>query len=211
LGWDANAKGIEVVTEKAVHRADRLIVTAGPWAARFLRDLGIHLSVTRQPLAWLEVGDPNPFRLGIFPCWFIETQRPWGHYGFPVWEGEPRLKFALHRPGRDCLPDDALGSCAEPDEIAALREFASTYFGEAGRGEIRTELCRYTNSPDHHFLVGTHPADSRVVLGAGFSGHGFKFASVMGEVLAELAIHGETRHAIGLLDPGRFAERDSEN
>jgi sarcosine oxidase len=70
---------------------------------------------------------------------------------------------------------------------------------------LQAVTCMYTNSPDGHFVIDTHPRHPEVILACGFSGHGFKFASVVGEVLAELAAYGHTRHPIGLFRLGRFA------
>lgn len=204
LAWKAGHHGVEVTTAEGTHRADRLVITSGLWAARLLGEIGVFLRVTRQPLAWMEIEDAGPFHGKRFPCWFIETNRPWGHYGFPVREGEPRLKFALHQPGRTVMPGEPMAESADGEEAGGLHDFARTYFGEEACGRLTTRLCRYTNSPDQHFIIGKHPEDPRVLLAAGFSGHGFKFGTVIGEILAELTIEGETRQPIALFSPNRF-------
>ncbi|HUF63261.1 MAG TPA: N-methyl-L-tryptophan oxidase [Verrucomicrobiales bacterium] len=206
LTWRTAGEGVEVTTAQGSHLADRLVLTSGLWTGRLLKELRVFLRVTRQPLAWIELADSAPFHAERFPCWFLETNRPWGHYGFPVREGESRLKFALHQPGQTVEPDAPMAERAGREEAEALSSFARTYFGEAGSGRLSTRLCRYTNSPDHHFIIGPHPAEPRVILAAGFSGHGFKFASVIGEILAELAVEGKTRHSMTLFSPARFAE-----
>lgn len=207
LDWRASSSSVTVRTSLGTYEADHLIVTAGAWNGPLLHGLGPKLVVTRQVLAWFEPqADPARFQLGEFPCWFIETDTPFGHYGFPMSGAQPGLKLALHKPGEPIAPDELGESSHEPrpEEIESLRQILREYL-PGGEGRLLAACtCLYTNSADGHFLLGPHPVFDRVSIAAGFSGHGFKFASVMGEILADLATEGGTSHPIGFLSPNRF-------
>jgi sarcosine oxidase len=113
------------------------------------------------------------------------------------------MKVGLHHHGAETEPD-ALDHHVTPDEVAtvadAFRELAPTLPGTFVRGIA----CLYTTTPDQHFVVGAHPAHENVAVACGFSGHGFKFVPVVGEILADLALEGRTPQPIGLFDPARF-------
>jgi sarcosine oxidase len=207
LSWNATADGIEVRTAEGALFADQLIITAGAWTNSVVKNLGIELTVTRQVQAWFEPKtDPSNFSPDNFLCWFIDTNPPHGHYGFPILPRQKGLKIADHKPG-DPIPIDQIGKAIEPPteaELVSLQQILATYIpGAAGR-IIRSCTCLYTNSPDQHFIIGKHPEHDRVTFATGFSGHGYKFASVMGEILADLALDGATPHPIAFLSPERF-------
>jgi sarcosine oxidase len=206
LSWDTRSDHVEVTTEKGSYRGDHLVITAGAWSGQAAQNLGLALQVTRQVLAWFEpLGSPERFAPGNFPCWFIETEPPFGHYGFPLLDGDPGLKIALHKPGETITPEclQKESNQPRPEEIAHLRGVLDKYFpGCAGRLSHAC-TCMYTNSLDGHFIVGSHPGRDRVSMACGLSGHGFKFSSVLGEILADLALNGRTSLPIGFLNPQR--------
>lgn len=204
--WSADANGVTVSTERETFRADHLVITAGAWSGRVLKSLGIKLQVTRQVMAWFAPRNPEPFQHGQFPCWFLESDSPFGHYGFPMLDsGQPGFKVALHQPGEPIDPDrlpDHTGPSAE--EIQGLHSFLETYLPDAAGPLLASAQCLYTNSPDSHFVIDRHPEQRNVSLACGFSGHGFKFASVVGEILADLASHGHTEPPARFLGLKRF-------
>ena len=208
LDWEAAAAGVSVRTGSGTYHASHLVVTAGAWNGSLLRDLDAELTVTRQVLAWFDPpGDSQSLALGNFPCWFIETDTPFGHYGFPMLSsGQGGLKIALHKPGLEIDPDELASAAHEAteDEIESLREVLRTCLPDGDGPLLATRTCLYTNSADSHFILGAHPLHENLTIAAGFSGHGFKFASVMGEVLADLATEGKTRYPIEFLSPARF-------
>jgi len=180
-----------------------VIFAAGPWTAKLVRDLGIPLVVTRQVLGWVQPNDPAPFARDRFACWAIEQPDGSLYYGAPLNNFEPGLKIAHHKPGRVTDPDHVSRELTLADENSIHRIVADFLPGAAGAvNEMR--VCLYTNSPDSHFIIGEHPADPRILLACGFSGHGFKFASVIGEVMADLATTGKTKLPIEFLSPKRF-------
>ncbi len=127
------------------------------------------------------------------------------YYGFPALPGQG-VKFGRHDVGEVCTPD-TIRRAVDESEIAALRAVLDRYLPGAAGDVLHTLTCMYTNTPDRDFVLDHHPAHPQVIYGCGFSGHGFKFASVIGEILADLAIDGRTRHAIGFLAASRFSPR----
>ena len=206
IEWKSEGEGVRVRTKKGEYRADRLVLTAGAWMGRLLDSLAIDLVTTRQLLAWFQPKESGPFEKGSFPCWFIETDSPYGHYGFPLQEEQEGVKIALHRPGEIIDPDElpAYDDAPVEEEVASLRQTLESYLPDAVGSLLAARACLYTNSADGHFLIDQHPESPAVTLACGFSGHGFKFATVMGELLADLASTGRTDHAIDFLGLSRF-------
>jgi glycine/D-amino acid oxidase-like deaminating enzyme len=108
------------------------------------------------------------------------------------------LKIAHHFPGRPTDPDTVSRALEPGDADTLTREIATLLPGVRTR-PLSHRVCLYSNSPDHHFLVDRHPSHPTVFLAGGFSGHGFKFAPVIGEILADLALSGNTPHPVGFL------------
>ncbi|MDB5294864.1 MAG: hypothetical protein JWO31_847, partial [Phycisphaerales bacterium] len=190
-------------TAAGVYRTRRLVVCGGAWAARLLTTLAMPLVVTRQVLGWVRPADLDSFALGRFPVWAMENPDGTLQYGFPVLPGEAAMKVAWHGPGAPTDADTVDRQTSGADAATFLPSLP--HFLPAAAGPVeRMTVCLYTNSPDHHFVIDRLPADPRVVVACGFSGHGFKFASVVGEVLADLATAGATRWPVGFLGVGRF-------
>jgi sarcosine oxidase len=204
LSWEADDSGVRVTTTRGTIEADRLVVAPGGWAPQLLTDLGVPMVVTRQLVCWFRPsGDPASYDLGRHPI-FIWARPPLHPYGFPILDAaDGSMKVGLHHHGGETDPDE-LDHHVTPDEVAtvadAFRELAPTLPG----GFVRALACLYTTTPDQHFVIGAHPSHDHVAVACGFSGHGFKFVPVVGEVLADLALEGSTRHPIGLFDPTRF-------
>ncbi len=202
--WSAGQDGCVVRTAHSGHRAERLIFCGGAWSSRLMADLGVPLLVTRQVLGWVQPRDANPFALGRFPCWAVENADGSLFYGFPISSGEPGLKIARHAKGEPCDPDTLERSPRPGDEGEFLG--ALDVLSSAASGPVASmAICMYTNSPDLHFIIDCHPRRERVLLACGFSGHGFKFAPVIGEVLGDLAMTGRTTLPIDFLSMRRFA------
>jgi len=214
LDWKATNDGVEVRTAEGTLHADQLIISTGAWTNKMLKNLGVELTVTRQVQAWFEPKiDPEAFSPDNFPCWFIETDAPHGHYGFPILPGQKGVKIAEHRPG-DIVPlEDISRAIAKPldVELKALQNTLAQYIPDAAGQLLKSCTCLYTNSPDQHFIVDKIPDNDRVTIAAGFSGHGYKFSSVIGEVLANLATNGSTHHPIGFLGLERFRQTNDSH
>jgi len=204
-GWHHEVGGFAIETDRGHIRASRLIVTAGPWTARLLRNLGVPLVVTRQTTAWFDVErEPDRFHPARFPCWALARDASSFFYGFPVLSNPPSLKVSIHAPMSPVDPD-CVDQTLQRHEVDELRHGLSTILPEMGAaGLARTSVCLYTNTPDGHFVIDVLEDDPRVVVACGFSGHGFKFTPVVGEILADLALDGGTKLPIAFLSRRRF-------
>ncbi|HEY1727778.1 MAG TPA: N-methyl-L-tryptophan oxidase [Candidatus Baltobacteraceae bacterium] len=202
--YEATANGVRVWTSDGeVIDADRLIVTAGAWLGGIAADLGLPLVVERQVMHWFApAGTQNTDALESLPI-FIVARKDGRVYGFPYVAGEG-IKIAFYRSFQPTDPDD-VGREVRPEEVLPIRAFLDGLIPGAAATYLRSKVCLYTLTPDEHFVIGLHPAQSNVVIAGGFSGHGFKFCSVVGEIVADLALEGRTRHSIGFLSPDRFA------
>jgi sarcosine oxidase len=196
---DLSAVNVHVASG-ATYRASTMVLTAGAWLPYFLPDLGLPLVVERVPLFWYD--PPRPEALRDIPVYIVETDDG-SFYGFP-YLSDQGLKVARHGTG-DAADPDHLDREPRPGEDARVRRFVDRYIA-GGAGRLRaSKICMYTRTPDEHFLVDRHPLYPGVVFASACSGHGFKFASVMGEILADLATTGTTQLPIGFLSLSRFA------
>jgi len=203
--WRATGTGIVVETDHEPFTAARLIISAGPWASQVLAELGLPLIVRRKSVFWYRAPAEQFGYESQFPAFLVED--PAGlFYGFPSFDGTG-LKVAEHSGGR--VVDDPLTIDREIDheEERRIRSFLGNYLPGVSRTRTRHSVCMYTLSPDSHFIVDRHPTCPAVVLCAGLSGHGFKFTSVLGEALADLALEGHTSLPIGFLGLERAALR----
>lgn len=203
LGTSGAGEGVSVTTSRGTYEAGRVVFCGGAWTVRLVQDLGVPLRVTRQTLGWTWPREPRLFELGKFPVWSIAREDGTSHYGFPMMPDNPGFKTAHHHRNDETTVDTVIRDPLPGDE-ADIRYPISRFLPAAEGPLLGLRVCLYTNTPDAHFIVDTHPQDSRVVIACGFSGHGFKFASVMGEVLADLATEGKTAHPIGFLGLKRF-------
>lgn len=201
-GWRSAGDGVEVEAAGERFRAERLIVTAGAWAGRLLAGLGLPLAPERNVLSWFwPQANVERFRSDQLPV-FIWEQPGHAFYGLPILR-EEGVKAGFHHSGVAANPD-ALDRTVSAAEVAAIRACLRASFGGLDGEPVATAVCMYTNTPDEQFAVGLHPRLPQVAVAAGFSGHGFKFASVIGEILAELAIDGRTRHPLASFRLDRF-------
>jgi sarcosine oxidase len=202
IGWAADGDGVSLETTRGRYRADRLILTAGPWSEELLGDLRLPMQVERRVNGFFRPTRPE--------WWSIERGAPdfmldvpeGSFYGIPavgdlglkigLGEGEPTTARTIRR-----SIDDA--------EIDYLRATLDRYMPGAAGAELRRITCMCTYTVDREFIIDRHPAHEQVLFGCGFSGRGFKFSPVVGEILADLAVEGETRHEIGFLSAGRFS------
>lgn len=203
LDWQANGDGVTVRTPQGRYTAERLVIAAGPWSYSVLADLGLPLTVRRIVNAHFAPTAPDRFRPEVCPIYLIKV--PEGEfYGFPDMPDEGVKIGGPHEGGTECTPE-TIDRDVHPEEVALLRRVLDRYLPGASGDVIRTLTCMYTNTPDRDFIIDRHPAYPQVIFGCGFSGHGFKFASAVGEIMAELALEGRTRHQIGFLAAARFA------
>ncbi len=205
LEWGAGEGSVWVRTDRQTYRARRLVVTAGSWARNLVPSLGELAVPERQVLLWAQPLRPELFEPGVFPIFNMEA--PEGHYyGFPVF-GVPGFKIGKYHHRHERVDPDAMDRQCHPEDEAVLREAIRNYFPDADGPALDMKTCLFTNSPDEHFILDHHPEHAEVSLAAGFSGHGFKFCSVVGEIMAQLALDGHAQLDVGMFRVGRFGER----
>lgn len=205
LSWAADEASVRVQTDKNDYTAEHLVITAGPWAGKVLTDLGLPLQVERNVMYWFQPADPALFQPDRLPVYIYEYRRGAFIYGFPQ-VGKDGAKVAHHHSGDLCTPE-TIRRDVSPEEVARIRGILAHTLPGLNGELLHTATCMYTNTPDGHFIIDRHPGHSNVTIACGFSGHGFKFASVVGEILAELASYGHSRHSVELFQMGRFAAR----
>jgi sarcosine oxidase len=190
--WSVSGAGVVTVrTSRDCYDADRLILAPGAWASGLFKIDWLPLEVEPQQLHWFEpAGGVTPFLADRFPIYIWDLGSGVQFYGFPA-DDDGRVKVAFFR--SRVQGEGAMRETLRPC-IPAL----------AGGTRVDTVSCKYTITPDHHFVIGLHPDHDSVVIASPCSGHGYKFASVVGEILAGLAVDGVTRHPIDLFNPARL-------
>lgn len=206
LGWEVrpSGDGVVVTTDRGRYEGARLVLAAGAWIGDLEPSLRPVAVPERQVLAWLQPQRPELFALDRFPVFNLQVEEG-RYYGFPIYE-VPGFKFGrYHHRGETSRADDVRREPDAEDE-RLLRAFSQRYFPEGSGATMALRSCMFTNTPDEHFILDRHPAHEQVVLVSPCSGHGYKFCSVIGEIIADLASgDGTTRHDIGLLGLSRAA------
>ncbi len=174
--------GRVILEDRETLAADHVIVTAGPWVHDVLPDLHLPVRPSRQQVCYLSGLDPAQFAVGRFPVFLASMQE----YGFPL-QGPGWFKIGLHTFGETADPN--AGYPPDDGEVERLRAFMRQVIPGAADGDLAlVDRCMYDLTPDEDFILDRHPGGRAVVIGAGFSGHGFKFGILIGELLAALAL-----------------------
>jgi len=204
--WRPEGCGVVVETSQGNLSAGSLVVTAGAWASQMLVDLGILFEVRRKPVFWFARAGTD-YQADRCPCFLFET--PSGiYYGMPqIDDGE--VKAAEHTGGSVVDDPATLDRRMHAADLTPLEQFLEVHLPKIVRRPTRHSVCMYTMTRDSHFVVDRHPDHPQVVFAAGLSGHGFKFTSVLGEVLADLATAGRTGLPVGFLTCQRPGIRKS--
>lgn len=199
--WTTDAEGYRVETSRGSYFAKQLVVTAGPWAVSLLNGIRVPMRVLRKHLHWFDVNDHHLHLDGGCPTFLFEL--PHGvFYGFPRID-DYGIKVAEHSGGTEVvnpLDDDR---SPEPLDQQRVRDFLASWIPGAALQPKRHAVCFYTMTPDEHFLVDRHPEYPGVVFTAGLSGHGFKFTSVLGQIMADMTLDKRTALPIEFLNAGR--------
>ena len=184
--------------------ADRVILSAGPWIGRLLADLDIPLKVTREQVVHFSVADPQRFRVSRLPV-FVDYVT--GIYGFPI-HGAGGMKVAADHAGRSVNPDH-VDRTVDAEYVEYLMTWIKRLMPTAAPRSIDSAVCLYTSTPDLDFIIDRHPTMQNVVVAGGFSGHGFKFSILIGDILADLVIDGATKRSIEEFRISRFVDQGS--
>jgi sarcosine oxidase len=195
MSWADDGEGVRVVTTRGAYHAGQLVLTAGSWNQSLLRGLKLPLTVERQVQFWFEPRVPVRFQPERCPIHIWEHEPGRFFYGFPdLGEG---VKVARHHEG-DLVSPDSIQREVRPEEVEAMRTVVRQFLPDADGALRAAVVCMYTNTPDAHFLIDRHPAYPQVLIASPCSGHGFKFSSAMGEVMADLLTEGRTRFDLSL-------------
>jgi sarcosine oxidase len=190
--WSRGARGVVVTTDQGAFEAPKLVVTAGAWSADLLPQVAGMIDVRRVPVAWFEPRAAVPAGM---PCFGFEAEAGF-FYGFPP-QTARGVKIGLHVAGERVTDPLTLDRTLREDDARPLEDFVAAHLPWLEPRVKEHSVCMYSLSPDQHFIIDQDGA--ALTYAAGFSGHGFKFASVIGAVLADLALHGDTPHPIGFL------------
>lgn len=185
LGWKARASGVAVTTQKGRYEAASLLICAGPWASELLADVAPPLTVERQVQFWFEPRRASAsFSAARCPVHLWQFDDDQLFYGFPdLGEG---VKVARHHRGARAPPDRVSREVGLA-EIEDMRGIIRRFLPDAEGAFRSAAVCLYTNTPDGHFWIDRHPAHANVCIASPCSGHGFKFSSAIGEILADMA------------------------
>jgi sarcosine oxidase len=207
VSWSSNGREVRIRTATREFVASSLVITAGPWAVSAMSDLRLPLQVLRKPVLWCETTSPAYNLDAPMPTFYFEIPTNTAastFYGFPSLDGH-LLKVAQHS-GGEIVADPALvDRQLRETDVQPVTNFLRACLPEVRPQPARHSVCMYTVTPDRHFLVDRHPEFPNVVIGCGFSGHGFKFTSVLGSAFADLATTGRTELPIQFLNLARLS------
>ena len=209
LDWSPLEGGVRVRTDRGTYEADHLVLAAGAWAGKLSGILDGLAVPERQVLAWLQPTRPESFTPERFPVFnlLVDEGR---FYGFPV-HGVPGFKFGKYHHLEENVDPDALDRSVYERDERLLRDFAERYFPDGCGPTMDLQVCMFTNTEDDRFILDSHPEYPQVTLASPCSGHGFKFASVIGEILADLATDGTSPHDTSMFRMNRFDRLDTSS
>ena len=203
---------VEVSTSTETFTANRLVITAGSWARSLLASLGVDLPLRIMPcqLGFYQPTDKKAFSPDRFPVFFAHMNGDYGEmpYGIPHENDSIGVKVTTFYGWQTVEHPSQVDYTPSDEWVETMRGFSRQYIPGAAGETIYTRRCLYTMTEDKHFIVDRHPVYPQIAFGAGFSGHGFKFSTLIGKILAQLAIEGKTQHDISLFKLERFLKDD---
>ena len=201
--WSSDGGGVSVTTDKGTYAGAKLVIAAGAWLPALAPNLDLPLTVERNSLYWYEpAATPEIFEAERFPVWIMELNGEHAFYGFPRLPNQG-VKVARHHGGGTVDANMVDRSASDEDE-RPVRDFISRYMPALNGRRLDSRVCMYTNTSDFNFILDFHPEADNVVIASPCSGHGFKFSSVIGSIVADLATTGRTHFEIEFLSVGRF-------
>jgi sarcosine oxidase len=200
---EPSSTGVRIITDHARIDAGSVVIAVGPWIKSVLPDLKAPLRVTRQVMTWFSPRQPALFQPERFPVFLMESQHGM-HYGFPL-DGDGLIKVAKHHHGDETVDPDACDRTVSIADESLIRSALAAHLPDANGHPVKATTCLYTVTPDGDFIVDSLPGYPHVVVASPCSGHGFKFAPVIGEILADLVTRCEPKHEIGRFSLKRFA------
>ncbi len=200
-GWTSESGSVVVRSRRAEYRARHLVLASGAWTVQVAQDLELPLEIERQFMLWFPPADPEAVQPDRMPVFVWDRGPEAETYGIPDF-GDGVKIGSWH--GRVAATPESADRVLRDSEADPVRQFVATSLKPLLPRERETASCLYTNAPDHNFLIGVHPQYPNVTVVSACSGHGFKFTSVVGEIVNHL-VHGvSTGFDLRLFDPGRF-------
>ncbi len=204
VSWQIENGIVQITSTKDYYKAKKLLFTAGAWLGQLLPDINLPLEVERQIQLWFEPRHPEKFQPTCFPGYMIEDNHsPPYLYGFPMVD-EGKIKTALHHGGQLNQDATSVDRDIHPEDVEAVRQRLEKYLPDANGELVESVVCMYTNTPDEHFLLDFHPNHPEVLIASPCSGHGFKFSSVIGEIVADLLTDQTPKFNLDLFKLNRF-------
>jgi sarcosine oxidase len=204
LDWTPTAQGGVVVrTERGTYSAGRLVITSGGWIADAVPALATQVSTVRQAIGWFTTRRPELYRPDAFPVFILSVEEG-TFYGFPLYE-HPGFKLGGPHFGREPMDPREPDRTPSPRQVALIRECLARYLPDAAGEPLSLKGCVYTVTPDEDFVIDAVPGAPQAVFASACSGHGFKFASAIGEILADLSTSGQSAFDLAPFSLSRFA------
>jgi len=200
---EPSSTGVLIVTDRSRIDAGSAVIAVGPWIKSILPELKASLRVTRQVMAWFSPRQPAPFRSEQFPVFLMESRHGM-HYGFPL-DGGGLVKVAKHHHCNETVDPEVCDRTVSIADENLIRSALADHLPDANGDRVKATTCLYTVTPDGDFILDSLPGFPHIVVASPCSGHGFKFAPVIGEILADLVIRHEPKHEIGRFSLKRFA------
>jgi len=200
---EPSSTGVRIVTDRARIDAGSAVIAVGPWIKSILPELKAPLGVTRQVMAWFSPRQPALFQPEHFPVFLMESHHGI-HYGFPL-DGDGLVKVAKHHHCDETVDPDNCDRTVSIADESLIRSALADHLPDASGRRVKAATCLYTVTPDGDFILDSLPGYPHIVVASPCSGHGFKLAPVIGEILADLVTRCEPKHEIGRFSLKRFA------
>ena len=202
LGWESDGNIVTVSTSDGNFKTKKLVITAGAWTGILQDEMSRFLTPERQVVSWFKPESPEYYNSDQFPVFNMEV--PEGrYYGFPIHHYEG-IKIGRYGHLNENINPDSISREITDLDIITLRVPMEKYFQPTNPEPLFSQVCMFTNTPDEHFVLDYLPGNDNVFIASGFSGHGFKFASVIGELISDLMVDGGTEFDLGLFSLDRF-------
>ena len=202
LSWRREGGGITVEMDGGAIRARQIVISAGAWMSRVVPSLAPLLRPERQVVGWFETSEHSAFEPARFPV-FVLTTADGIFYGFPEF-GVPGFKIGKYHHRAEPVDPDAVRRSVDEKDESVLRDCIRACFPAADGRLLKASTCMFTNTPDEHFIIDRLPDAPEAIVVSACSGHGFKFCSVVGEIVADLVTDGATTHDLSLFRLDRF-------
>ncbi len=201
------AGGVRVVSKEGEIFCEHLVLSAGPWNRKYISDnLGLDLDLvpSRRTLHWFAPENNSHFQPEVFPPNVWEERNGDIFYGFPLIEADEGVKYGFHTAPLGGVDPDNMNREVREDEIREIMDKLQKRIPSLGQGHLRSKCCLYTMTPDHHFAIGALPGHPSIILAGGFSGHGYKFTPVVGEIVADMVEDRSPIYDLSHFDPARL-------